>query len=224
MAKREIKTIAVRDLAALAFMAQRMNGTLHRDNRVFDAESQDWREVTPNKEIMRANFELNTRPTEQDYEQADTAIAAVQGDAVLRVLKGQRLNDFVHSLVELTKQATATPRDCGLMAFLPKTFVSQTERENKTLEVAGLAGTSEYLGRVGEKITVDFVLIDKRFLQQYNCWSVFGHDGNNNCVGFLTQHENLARSGRIQGKVKRVQQDQYRGGAKVTGLNYVKAI
>jgi len=205
-------------------MAQRMNGTLHRDSRVFDPESQDWREVHANKDIMRENFGLEMRPTDQDYEQADEAIAAVQGDAVLRVLKGQRLSDFVHSLIELIKQETATERDCGLMAFLPKTFQGQIQRENKQIEVAALAGTSAYLGRVGEKITVDFVLVDKRFLQQYNCLSVFGHDGAGNCVGFLTQHEQLAKDGRIQGKIKKVQQDQYRNGAKVTSLNYVKAI
>ena len=224
MAKREIKTIAVRDLAALAFMAQRMNGTLHRDNRVFDAESQDWRDVKPNKEIMRENFELAVRPSLEDYEQADAAINAVQGDAVLRILKGQRLNDFVHSLVELTKQATATERDCGLMAFLPKTYITQQAREARDLEITSFANTSEYLGRVGDKVIVDFIMIDKRFLQQYNCWSVFGRDAAGNGVGFLTQHESLARDGRIQGKIKRTEVDSYRGGARVTGLNYVKAI
>ena len=121
MAKKPVPTIAVRDLAALAFMAQRVNGTLHRDSRVFDAESQDWREVRPNKDIMRENFELNNLLPE-DFDNADAAISAVQGDAVMRVLKGQRLNDFSHALVELTKQETATARDCGLMAFLPKTY------------------------------------------------------------------------------------------------------
>ena len=224
MAKRPVRNIATRDLAALAFMAQRMNGTLHRDNRVFDAESQDWRDVVPNKEIMRSNFELNTRPTDQDYEDADEAIRGVQGDLTVRILRGQQINGFVRSLVELTQQETATERDCGLMAFLPKTFAGQVERENKQVQVASLAGASEYLGTVGDKITVDFVLVDKRFLQQYNCWSVFGHDGNNNCVAFLTQHEKLAASGRIQGKIKRTTEDQFRGGARVTGLNYVKVI
>jgi len=224
MPKREIRTIATRDLAALAFMAQRMNGTLHRDNRVFDPESQDWQEVRPNKDIMRENLGLAARPTEQDYEQADEAMSGVQNDLTLRILKGQQVSDFARSLVKLVQQETATERDCGLMAFLPKTFAGQVERENKQIQVAGMAGTSVYLGRVGEKITVDFVLVDKRFLQQYNCWSVFGHDGAGNCVGFLTQHEHLAKDGRIQGKIKRIYEDSYRGGACVTGLNYVKAI
>lgn len=224
MAKREIRTIATRDLAALAFMAQRMNGTLHRDTRVFDQESQDWRDVKPNKEIMRENFELAVRPSAEDYEQADAAINAVQGDAVLRILKGQRVNDFGHALVELTKQETATERDCGLMVFLPKTYITQQAREARDLKITSFANTSEYLGRVGDKVTVDFVMIDKRFLQQYNCWSVFGRDAAGNAVAFLTQHESLARDGRIQGKIKRTEVDSYRAGARVTGLNYVKAI
>lgn len=224
MAKREIRTIATRDLAALAFMAQRMNGTLHRDTRVFDAESQDWKEVRTNKDIMRENFGLDVRPSQEDYDQADAAINAVQGDAVLRILKGQPMNDFSRSLVELTKQETATERDCGLMSFLPRTYIAQQAREARDLEITSFANTSEYLGRVGDKVTVDFVMIDKRFLQQYNCWSVFGRDAAGNGVGFLTQHESLACNGRIQGKIKRTEVDSYRGGAKVTGLNYVKAI
>ena len=223
MAKKPVPTIAVRDLAALAFMAQRVNGTLHRDSRVFDAESQDWREVRPNKDIMRENFELNNLLPE-DFDNADAAISAVQGDAVMRVLKGQRLNDFSHALVELTKQETATARDCGLMAFLPKTYAGQLERATREEQVAGLASASDYIGRVGEKVTVEFTLIDKRFLQQYNCWSVFGQDASGNCVSFLTQHEKLANNGRIQGKIKRLEQNQYRNGAKTTALNYVKGI
>lgn len=218
------KTIAVRDLAALAFMAQRLNGTLYKDNRVFDEATGDWKTVRANKEIMRENFELNILPTAEDYEQADEAMRGVQGDLTVRVLKGQQVNPFVRSLVELTQEKTASERDCGLMAFLPKTYAGQIRREDKQVQVASLACTSEYLGQVGDKITVDFELVDKRFLQQYGCWSVFGHDGQNNCVAFLTQHENLATSGRIQGKIKRTDEDVYRGSAKVTGLNYVKRI
>jgi hypothetical protein len=215
--------IATRDLAALAFMAQRVNGTLHRDSRVFDPESQDWQEVRPNKDLMRENFALNNLQ-EQDYQQADAAISAVQGDAVMRVLKGQRLSDFVNSLVELTKKETATARDCGLMAFLPKTYQTQLERADREEQVAGLACSSEYLGAIGNKVTVEFTLIDKRYLQQYNCWSVFGQDADGNCVSFLTQHESMARSGRIQGKIKRLEENQYRNGAKTTTLNYVKEV
>jgi hypothetical protein len=77
---------------------------------------------------------------------------------------------------------------------------------------------------VGEKIQLDFVLIDSRYLQQYNCHSVTGHDDNGNMVSFLTAHQSLAQSGRIAGKVKRIEQSPYHSGAKVTQLNFVKAI
>jgi hypothetical protein len=43
-------------------------------------------------------------------------------------------------------------------------------------------------------------------------------------VSFLTAHQSLAQSGRISGKVKRVEQSPYHNGAKVTQLNFVKAI
>jgi hypothetical protein len=87
-----------------------------------------------------------------------------------------------------------------------------------------LVNTSQYLGRVGEKVQLDFVLIDSRYLQQYNCYSVTGHDGRSNMVNFLTAHQNLAASGRISGKIKRTEASQYHNGARVTQLNFVKRI
>lgn len=222
MKKRMTRSIATRDLAALAYMAQRLNGDLYKDDRVFDAESQDWREVKPNKVIMRENFELTVPPTAEDYENADEAMRGVQGDLTVRLLKGQNINNFFRSLVELTQEPTASERDCGIMAFLPKTFASQAARENRQLEVASMAPSSDYIGFYPDKVEVDFVLMDKRFLPQYGCFSVFGHDGKNNFVSFLTQHENLAATGTIQGKVKRTTEDQFRNGARVTHLNYVK--
>jgi hypothetical protein len=43
-------------------------------------------------------------------------------------------------------------------------------------------------------------------------------------VSFLTAHQNLAVSGRIQGKVKRTEVSQYHNGAKTTQLNFVKRV
>jgi hypothetical protein len=147
-----------------------------------------------------------------------------QGDVLIKKLADRRVNDFQFSLSEAISQPTCTQRDCGLVAFVPKTYAGMLERQEKDEAKFGLAGTSEYLGRVGEKIQLDFVLIDSRYLQQYNCHSVTGHDGNGNMVSFLTAHQSLARSGRISGKVKRTEVSQYHNGAKVTQLNFVKAI
>ena len=222
--------IASRELVALAFAAQRMNGGLHRDNRYFDPEKDAFVEVVPNKTLMFNSFAFEPGsnpelvPTDQDRAQADAAISAIQGDVLIKTLAGRRTSDFLANLSEAISQPTCTQRDCGLVAFVPKTYAGMLERQEKDEAKIGLASTSEYLGRVGEKIQLDFALIDSKYLQQYNCYSVTGHDGNGNMVSFLTAHQGLAQSGRISGKIKRTEISQYHNGAKVTQLNFVKAI
>ena len=222
--------IESRELVALAFAAQRMNGDLHRDNRYFDPEKDAFVEVVPNKTLMFNSFAFEPGsnpelvPTDEDRAQADAAITAIQGDVLIKKLADRRVSDFQFNLSEAISQPTCTQRDCGLVAFVPKTYAGMLERQEKDEAKIGLASTSEYLGRVGEKIQLDFALIDSKYLQQYNCYSVTGHDGNGNMVSFLTAHQGLAQSGRIAGKIKRIEVSQYHNGAKVTQLNFVKAI
>ena len=222
--------IESRELVALAFAAQRMNGGLHRDNRYFDPEKDAFVEVVPNKTLMFNSFAFEPGsnpelvPTDEDRAQADAAITAIQGDVLIKKLADRRVSDFQFNLSEAISQPTCTQRDCGLVAFVPKTYAGMLERQEKDEAKIGLASTSEYLGRVGEKIQLDFALIDSKYLQQYNCYSVTGHDGNGNMVSFLTAHQGLAQSGRIAGKIKRIEVSHYHNGAKVTQLNFVKAI
>jgi len=221
--------ISTRELAALAFAAQRVNGTLHKYDTVFDSDTGDTRQVTPNKTLMHNSFVPGAEGAklavvQEDQDLAEAALAAVQADCTMRVLSGGKLSDFISSLNTLLQQETANQRDCGLMAFLPNVYARMLEDHAKKETTAVLSTTSEYLGAIGDKVTVDFTFVDKRYLQQYNCWSVFGHDADNNCVSFLTQHESLAKSCRIQGKIKRLEENRFRGGAKTTTLNYVKEI
>jgi hypothetical protein len=222
--------IESRELVALAFAAQRVNGAMYKDTSFFDTEKDAVVEVVPNKTLMFNSFAFEPGsnpelvPTDEDRAQADAAITAIQGDVLIKKLADRRVSDFIFSLSEAISQPTCTQRDCGLVAFVPKTYAGMLERQEKDEAKIGLASTSEYLGRVGEKIQLDFALIDSRYLQQYNCYSVTGHDGCGNMVSFLTAHQNLAVSGRIQGKVKRTEVSQYHNGAKTTQLNFVKRV
>lgn len=222
-------SVPMLELAALAFAAQRINGTLHKQPEIFDADSGTVVKVTPNKVLMHNSFVPNAEgprvtATDEDRNRAQTAVDTIQSDCTLRLLQGRQLSEFIASLNSLIQQETVTQRDCGLMAFLPNIYDRILQDHNKQETSASLSVTSQYLGNVGDKIIVDFTFVDKRYLAQYNCWSIFGHDANGNCVGFLTAHENLAVSGRIQGKIKRLEENRYRNGAKVTNLNYVKVV
>jgi len=222
-------SIATRELAALAFAAQRVNGTLHKDPSYFDVEKDAVVEVTPNKVLMRDSFaiEPGVAPrlvvTDEDRTKAEAAVSAIQQDVMLKQLSGARVNDFIHSMVTLFEQETCTARDCGMMAFLPRTYESLVKVEAVKETVRDFSAASRFLGTsVGTKILIDFEMISNRYLQQFNCYSVFGHDGKGNLVQFLTAHQHLVQSGSISGKIKRLENSRYHNGAEVTELNFVK--
>ena len=89
--------IESRELVALAFAAQRVNGGLHRDNRYFDPEKDAFVEVVPNKTLMFNSFAFEPGsnpelvPTDEDRAQADAAISAIQGDVLIKKLADRRV-------------------------------------------------------------------------------------------------------------------------------------
>ena len=218
---REISTV---DLAALSFAAYRLNGqTLHKFTTHFDEQAQQHVAVIPNKTMMLGEQDWPMHlVTDQDRELAQTAKDAILSASTFRILKGQKISDFVQAMTDMLNQDTCSERDCGLMSYLPQMYHSQQQQDKKESGYAELSVTSQWLGKPGDNVKVDFQLIDKRFLLQYNCWAVTGHDGQGNVVSFLSKHEDLAVSGPIQGRVKRLEQSSYHCGAQVTSLNYVK--
>lgn len=217
--------IATAELAALAFAAQRANGTLHKDVRAFNKETEELITVVPNKTLMRETVrgaENGLTVTEEDRTNAQDAVLALQQDNMLTLLRGRQVNTFVQSLIDALSKEESTEQDCGLIAFLPNIYNQLKARQQKDESVNELSYTSKALGNVGTKITVDVTVIQSRYLSAYNCWSVFGHDGKGNCVGFLTGKESCTVSGKYTGKIKRVGNDQYHSNAVVTSLNFVK--
>jgi hypothetical protein len=220
--------IETRRLVALAFAAQRANGALYKDPEIYDEAAGGFKKVVPNKVLMRDSFAFEPGsnpelvPSEQDFEQADLAMAAIQQDVMVRQLGNKRVNDFLYSLCTTISEDSCSSKDCGIVAFVPQTYERMLATQAKQEAIATISSGSEYLGKVGDKVKLDFTLIDFRYLQQYNCYSVNGHDSQGNLVNFLTAHKELAVNGRIQGRVKRTEESRFHNGARVTQLNFVK--
>jgi len=227
MAKHQVK-IPVRELVALSFAAYRENGTLYRDSTYFDTATDSVIQVTPNKTLMMSRFLEPAAPalvpTDADYAAADTAISDIKNDILVRRLADRRVSEFAESLYNAISQEHCTVRDCGLVAFVPRTHSDMLARVVKADMVNEVARTSQFLGQVGDRVTLDFVIIDSRYVQQYNCYSVHGHDGQGNLVSFLTSKQDCAASGKILGRVKRTEASRYHNGALVTQLNFVKRL
>jgi hypothetical protein len=212
--------ISTLDLAALAFAAIRANnGQTHKDERFYDKAADTVISVVPNKVLMR---EGKLAVTDQDRADAQAAMDTLTQDRTMRILKNLKVADFQNTLTNLVVGAEATMSDAGLMAFLPSMAAQIQQRQQKEEEIAVLANTSEYLGRVGDKVKFTLTVMSARWAQQFDCWNVSGKDEKGNLVHFFTSKEECTRNGTYTAKVKRTEESRYQNGAKVTSLNFVK--
>lgn len=213
--------VATVELAALSFAAFRKNNNqVYKDSSFYDKEQDAVIAVTPNKQLM---FEGKLTVTDQDRTDAMAAIEVLTQDRTMRILKGQIVPDFQNTVTNLVVQAECTMFNCGLMAFLPNVASQITARQHKEAEISALSHTSEYLGQVGQKVSVTLEILSSRWAAQYNCWSVNAKDSAGNLVSYFTSKEDCTRNGKYTAKIKRIEQSRYHNGAKVTTLNFVKS-
>ena len=226
MARGKSVSVSVKELAALSFAAQRANGALLKDTTRWNEATQTLETVTPNKTLIRDTVKGDPKlvVTDGDRAQAEIAIAAITQDFTMQVLKGRKVSDFVQSLATLLEKDMDTDVSAGIVAFLPQMYEQLKQRQEREEKVQEFAYTSEYLGQVGAKVTVELTVLTTKYLQQYNCYSVTGHDAQGNMVNFLTGKQDCTVSGRYTGKIKRIETSPYHNNAKVTQLNFVKLL
>jgi L-amino acid N-acyltransferase YncA len=226
MARGKSVSVSVKELAALSFAAQRYNGGLLKDTTRWNENTQTLENIIPNKTLIRDTVKGDPKlvVTDEDRAQAEIAIDAITQDFTMQVLKGRKVSDFVQSLATLLEKDTDTDVSAGIVAFLPQMYEQLKQRQDREEKVQGFAYTSEYLGQLGAKVTVELTVLTTKYLQQYNCYSVTGHDAQGNMVNFLTGKQDCTVSGRYTGKIKRIEQSPYHNNAKVTQLNFVKLL
>ena len=209
-----MSTVNVMDVVTVACAVYRINGGLVRDTKD---------DKVANGILVKSHF-LNNTPvdiTEADREAATTACNYLVQTVMLAKLTSKNVNEFTANIVELLEKETTASRNIGLLTWVPKLYADLTKNDDLKQELTVIGFGSQYLGKVGDKIIVNFTAITKRFNNNYNCWRYTGHDGNGNLVGFLSKNE--IANGKIKGKIKATEYSNYNGG-KTTFLNYVKEL
>jgi hypothetical protein len=187
--------------------------------------------LNSNSKIINANWAkvggfIENHADQLDLVAAESAITTVIYSFELDILRGRKLSNFKQSLY---KALTSTEefdfyRLCGLLATMP----SILEQINKNNTLAELAASSEFVGEVGKKITVDLKILDCRTIQ----WS----DGFFNLATAIDRDQNIYTftpkillgsttdyTYSVTAKVKAHHVDTYIYNANVTKLFYVKA-
>jgi len=218
-------------VVAAAILAYRTNGQIEKaDLKVNDLRltGDEWLPtpvvVKSNKTMVTEFLEHPELLTQELLDEAKAQILAVQGQLTLAVLTGKKVSDFVRDLAVVIENDQIQQYRIGLVVYVPNVYKTIQAKEKIAETINENLYTSIALGAPGQKLAVNFTLIEKRYIQSINCFSAFGKDENGNFVQFLTPHEDRCVTGKLSGKVKAVGNDKWHNNAMVTNLNFVKVV
>ena len=217
---RQMPEFPMKDALALACAIFRVQGSVKFSEPFQDATGQYFDASSLAKNVLtdKTTFAV----TAEDRNRADAIYDEISGAVTFSLIQGLKINEFTKNVYDLISRETVKLFEIGLLVWAPKIAADMSERQQKRDTIVENGFKTEPLGKVGEKVEIDFTLVRQGYVQALNCYSAMGHDGNGHAVGFLTQHQNLLKSGRIVGKVRKFGADQYNGGVMTTSLNYVK--
>lgn len=217
------------DLVAAGIMAYHANG--NEINRVDLAPaSQKWvsngsfvaGEAHMSNKTIALQILRNNAVTDEARAEAAEMVQALQTDMTFKLLTGKTVSPFVKDMVGTFDNETSTEFKLGLLIYVPNTYAGLKAAEKRLEEEVAERYTSKAIGSVGQKVTVNFTLISKRWIDKFACFSAFGKDDAGNLISFFTGHEDRCVTGKLTGKVKFAGQDKYHGNAIVSNLNFVK--
>jgi hypothetical protein len=185
-------------------------------------------DVRSNKSLITEYLEGKAVPfavTDQHREQAAQVVTFLEQTKMVKMLVNGRVDSFMDNVLETVKKPTVMQRDLGLLAWTPKIEIGYRKKETARVESGYYELKSRHIGKVGDKVTFNFTLIEDRYVKNYNMYTVYGRDDDGNLVFYWAKDRSkIIASGTISARIKSHRKDEYRNGAYVTSLNYVKVV
>ena len=185
--------------------------------------------VTENDVVYMQNklhlIDSKFQPNDEQLADADQMIQRLAQAITLGELINRPVSSFAKTVYNTVTKSELVPKDFGIAVWLPKVVADIEARDNVQAETARYVSVSRHVGKIKDKVSLSFTVIERRWIRKFERWAVTGHDEKNNLVSFLTNHESLTQGAyQLTGKVKNHIEDDYRSGARVTQLHYVKAV
>lgn len=157
--------------------------------------------------------------------QAEGITQYLQHASLMQTLSNGKPDNFLGNIVELLIKEEIGSRDLGIIAWAPKLTDDYQKKDHVREVSARYEIRSSYIGKVGEKITTNFTLIEQRYIHSMDCTAVYGHDDAGNLIFYWAKDpKKIIKTGSIQGRIKAHNPDKFRGNARVTTMNYVKVV
>jgi hypothetical protein len=217
------RQFATKDILSVAISAFNLNN--QRIER--DSYKSEGTEVISNRQLIKEYTDGVKRlqtAVDGSADQVEELVSFLQQSELVQTLTG-KTDNFLHQINELLAKEEITEREFGLIAWAPKLFTDLRKKQEAKMVSSHYERTSRYIGKPGDKIIINFTEIESRYVQSMNCYAVYGVDEVGNLVFYWAgTKEKIVRTGRIQGRVKKHAPDNYHGDARVTTINYVKAV
>jgi len=157
-------------------------------------------------------------------EQAEGIVQYIEQNVIMQSLRGTP-DRFLAQIGAILATQEVSVKDFGIVAWAPH-LVDQYQQKDHVRELSARhERSSRYTGRIGETVTIEFSLIEKRYVQSTDCYAVYGVTDHDNLIFYWAKNlDKICEAGRIKGRVKAHNEDGYRNKAKVTVLNYVKVL
>jgi hypothetical protein len=221
MAKKDFPKFETAEVLAVSQAIFRLEG--NRINRG-DFDFVTKKQQVSSKERIVAHFNNTTsiEVTDADREVAGAIAGYIQQRIIMDTLMQKEISDFITDINTIVGREHVHQFDLGRVVWAPKLYADMLQQSNNQEDIAQYAITSGYVGRVKEKIELDFTVISVKYNREYECFRHLGHDSAGNLIGFLNKKS--ISNGRIQGRVKSQAISKYNNNGKVTYLNYVKEL
>ena len=156
--------------------------------------------------------------------QAEGIIGYLEQTVIMQSLRGTP-DRFLAQVTEVIARKESAVKEFGIIAWVPH-LVEQYQKKDHVRELSARhERTSRYTGRVGDKLTINFSLIENRYVKSMDCYAVYGVTDQDNLIFYWAKTlDKVCEVGKISGRVKAHNEDGYRNDAKVTVLNYVKVL
>ena len=204
------------DLLAVAQAAYRINGNaLLKDTR---------NDLIANGVLVKAHLAGTTKLEliPDDTDQATAIKSYISQRVMLSRLIGKPLGDFVEQIGDLLEKEQVNKKNAGILAWAPKVYADMIKADDNSQDIARIATTSRYIGKVGDKVELEFHTIIKRWNANYNCYRYTGHDGKGNLIGFLCKNDYPAII-KLKARIKACEESRFTNG-RTTYINYTKEI
>lgn len=194
----QVLTWPAEQVFAAAVMAQQQNGEYLKQER---RDEQGQVVHQPNKVVMRELLMQNTQFSDETIAQGQLVREHYQG--LLFDQMNFQLKDFLSNALRITTKTEFQSNewlDLAIAAALPSCADRDQQRQAAEAERKQLMTQSNPVGKVGDKIALQMQVLQCRWSQKWNCWTVNALAGSN--MFFFFHKQEIAGTVQVRGTVK----------------------